>query len=90
MEIKPELVKVLRGFTPLAPKRSAQALFDAMGITLVPLEQFRCEEIPLGGWDKCRLQETYITTSLDGYFIRRLCNCPASELLNLGCRCGGA
>jgi hypothetical protein len=63
----------------------AQELIDRMGITLVPLEDFRVEvNFPI---DNHKLPASMY---LDGFLIRRFsCNCPSQALLNLGCQCGG-
>ena len=61
-----------------------QDLIDRMGITLVPLENFRVEvNFPTDN-------QLPVSMYLDGFLVRRgLCNCPSQTLLDLGCQCGG-
>jgi hypothetical protein len=62
-----------------------QDLIDRMGITLVPLENFRVEvKFPIDN------PKSPVSMYLDGFLIRKgLCNCPSQTLLTLGCQCGG-
>jgi len=59
-------------------------LEERLGITLIPLENFRVAQTKFSTAPKV------FSIYLDGFFIRKLpCECSSRMLLDSGCQCGG-